>query len=695
MTPLVRINKLASDHDCEILAKCEFFNAGGSVKDRIGKRMILDAEKAGRIKPGDTLIEPTSGNTGIGLAITALIRGYRMIITLPEKMSTEKMNMLKALGAEIIRTPTEAAWDSPESHIGVAKQLHAQIPSSHILDQYENPSNPMAHYEGTAEEILYQCDGKVDMVVVGAGTGGTISGIARKLKERLGSSVTVVGVDPKGSILAVPDSLNDEKRLESYLVEGIGYDFIPAVLDRSLVDEWVKTDDAESLKMSRRLIREEGLLCGGSSGAAMHACLRVAKRLGAGKRAVVILPDSTRNYMSKFLDDEYMVAHQLEPRSLLTSASSLLHQTPAAKEPAEWWAGKTVVDLNLPSPITVTPSMACSEAAEIMREYGIDQLPVVDDVAGVLGVVTLGHLSAKILQKHASPSTPCVKLMFTQFAQVPLSTRLADFSHIFERDAFCIVTTPMRHLDSSTNGERATWHEKHVIVGVCTQVDLLKFVMDGSVGGDATGTVGQSDGGRPAQRIERGNAMDCAQMAWQFMGRSSARRIGKLPPPPSGNNSAVLSRGGAEMDCAHMAWQFMAHSPTRHVNKSPATPTGNSGAALSRPEAEMDCAHMAWEFMRHGKGPSTMPPNPGMAAHPHGRKALEVHGQPPSKAHVPSPALATTSGVPQMPKFDMSNGDAVDNKLSMQGTRFASPDLPPTKTGELVDEIVLPKKASS
>merc|ERR1719506_434992 len=223
LTPMVKINALAAHLDCEVLAKCEFFNAGGSVKDRIGKRMILDAEKQGRIKPGDTLIEPTSGNTGIGLAMTALIRGYRMVITLPEKMSNEKMNLLKALGAEIIRTPTEAAWDAPESHIGVARRLHAQIPNSHILDQYSNLSNPLAHYEGTAEEILYQCDGKVDMVVVGAGTGGTISGIARRLKEVLGSRVSIVGVDPKGSILAQPEHLNAPGLGESYLVEGIGY----------------------------------------------------------------------------------------------------------------------------------------------------------------------------------------------------------------------------------------------------------------------------------------------------------------------------------------------------------------------------------------------------------------------------------------------------------------------------------------
>lgn len=188
--------------------------------------MVEDAERSGRIKPGDTLIEPTSGNTGIGLALAAAIKGYRMIITLPEKMSQEKVDVLKALGAEIIRTPTEAAFDSPESHIGVALRLNKEIPNSHILDQYANPSNPLAHYDGTAEEIWEQCEGKVDMVVLSAGTGGTLTGIARKLKEK-NPAIIVVAVDPKGSILAEPDSLNDEKRLQSYAVEGIGYDFIP------------------------------------------------------------------------------------------------------------------------------------------------------------------------------------------------------------------------------------------------------------------------------------------------------------------------------------------------------------------------------------------------------------------------------------------------------------------------------------
>lgn len=311
-TPLVRINKITADEgvECEVLAKCEFFNAGGSVKDRIGKRMILDAEASGRIKKGDTLIEPTSGNTGIGMALTAAVKGYKMIITLPEKMSKEKVDVLKALGADIIRTPTEAAWDAPESHIGVAKKLNAEIENSHILDQYINPSNPLAHYEGTAEELIYQCDGKIDYLVSAAGTGGTISGIAKKLKEKI-PGIVVVGVDPHGSILAQPESLNTASG--SYHVEGIGYDFIPDVLDRSLIDKWIKTEDKESFVMSRRLIREEGILCGGSSGSAMSAAMRVIKELNIpkGKRVVVILPDSVRNYMAKFLSDDWMEQHNM------------------------------------------------------------------------------------------------------------------------------------------------------------------------------------------------------------------------------------------------------------------------------------------------------------------------------------------------------------------------------------------------
>jgi len=273
------------------------------LKDRIGARMVADAEKSGRIKPGDTLIEATSGNTGIGLALAAAVKGYNMIITLPEKMSKEKSDVMKGLGATIIRTPTEAAYDSPESHIGVALKMNAEIPNSHILDQYKNPSNPLAHYEGTAEEIWEQCDGKVDMVVISAGTGGTISGIGKRLKE-LNPNIIIVGVDPIGSILAQPEELNVPG--PSYLVEGIGYDFIPDVLDRSYVDKWFKSRDKESFEMSRRLIREEGLLCGGSAGSTMYCALQAAAELRPDQRCVVLLADGVRNYMSKFLSDEWM-----------------------------------------------------------------------------------------------------------------------------------------------------------------------------------------------------------------------------------------------------------------------------------------------------------------------------------------------------------------------------------------------------
>ena len=282
------------------------------MKDRIGKRMFEDAEKSGRIKPGDTIIEPTSGNTGIGLALSAAVKGYRMIVTLPEKMSAEKVNVLTALGAEIVRTPTEAAFDSPDSHIGVANRLQKEIENATILDQYGNPSNPLAHYDGTAEEILDQCDGKIDAIVLGAGTGGTLTGTARKIKERVPDCV-VVGVDPIGSILAEPDSLNDYNRLVGYQVEGTGYDFIPTVLDREIVDYWIKTSDKDSFTTSKRLIKEEGLLVGGSCGANVWAAVEVAKKMGKGKRIVTLLPDSTRNYMTKFLMDKWMVLNGFMP----------------------------------------------------------------------------------------------------------------------------------------------------------------------------------------------------------------------------------------------------------------------------------------------------------------------------------------------------------------------------------------------
>lgn len=304
-TPVVKINKIAKNLDCNVFAKCEFFNPGGSVKDRIGWNMVREAELSGRIKPGDTLIEPTSGNTGQGIALAAAVKGYKCIITMPEKMSKEKQIALEALGAEIIRTPTEAKSSDPESHISVAKKLNKEIENSHILDQYSNPSNPEAHYYGTAEEIIKDFNNNLDMVVISVGTGGTITGIAKRLKEEM-PAIKIIGADPEGSILGGGD------KVSSYLVEGIGYDFIPDVLDNSLIDEYIKTKDEESFIMARRLIKEEGLLCGGSCGATMVAALKAASKLKNGQNCLVILADGIRNYMTKFPNDSWMEENGFE-----------------------------------------------------------------------------------------------------------------------------------------------------------------------------------------------------------------------------------------------------------------------------------------------------------------------------------------------------------------------------------------------
>mmetsp|Transcript_8325 Transcript_8325/g.19174 ORF Transcript_8325/g.19174 Transcript_8325/m.19174 type:complete len:495 (-) Transcript_8325:147-1631(-) len=463
-TPLVRINKITAGMPGEILAKCEFFNAGGSVKDRIGKKMIEDAEKQGRIKPGDTLIEPTSGNTGIGLALSAAVKGYRMIITLPQKMSAEKCNVLKALGAEIIRTPTEAAWDSPESHIGVARRLQAEIPNAHILDQYTNPSNINAHYEGTAEEIYEQCGGKLDAIVIGAGTGGTITGVARKLKEKI-PGIKVYGVDPHGSMLAC-----DSHPVGSYQVEGIGYDFLPDTCDRSVVDEWIKTSDKESFLMARRLIREEALLCGGSSGSAMAAAVQVAAKMQPGQRLVVVLPDSVRNYMTKFLMDEWMVENKFAdslPGGTRTPRMSIDDGTEESKvaEGALSESSCLVMDLDLPlsNPIVVTPETTCGDGVKLLQTHGIDMLPVVTARGNteLAGVVTLKALMDPVLKGEVN--APVSSVMSTTYtAMTPQSTL---------RDLKAALDSASRVLICEKIGST------HVLRNIVTRIDLLTWSM--------------------------------------------------------------------------------------------------------------------------------------------------------------------------------------------------------------------------
>ena len=298
-TPSVKLNNIGSELECDLYVKCEFLNPGGSVKDRIGYQMVLEAEKEGTIKPGDTLIEPTSGNAGIGIALAAAVMGYHMVITMPEKMSQEKQVVLESLGATIYRTPTEAAWDAEDSHISLALRLQKELPNSHILDQYQNPNNPGAHFKYTAQEIINDFGQDLAMIVAGVGTGGTITGLAKRLKE-FNPAIQVIGVDPIGSILG------GGTEVSSYEVEGIGYDFFPQVLQNNLIDEYIKINDQNSFSIARRLIREEGLLVGGSSGSAVWAALQAAKKLTKGQKCLVILPDSIRNYLTKFPNDEWM-----------------------------------------------------------------------------------------------------------------------------------------------------------------------------------------------------------------------------------------------------------------------------------------------------------------------------------------------------------------------------------------------------
>jgi cystathionine beta-synthase len=417
-TPLVRLHHIGRESGCEILAKCEYLNAGGSVKDRIGRRMVEEAEKSGRIKPGDTLIEPTSGNTGIGMALAAAVKGYRMIITMPEKQV-----VLEALGAEIIRTPTEAAFDSPESHIGVAKQLQKILPNAHILDQYGNPDNPLAHYYGTGQEILEQTDGKIDYFVATTGTGGTLTGIARKLKEEI-PNIKIIGVDPVGSILAGPGPIH------SYKVEGIGYDFIPDVLDRSLVDEWIRTEDRESLQMARRLIRKEGLLVGGSAGAAVWASVQIAKKYGPNKRIVTLLADSVRNYMTKFLDDGWMRA----------SVSDVLRATahPAIKMAA---TGEQVAD-----------------AVRRMKAAGVSQLPVEED-GRLVGILTESDVLGKLLDGRASLSSAVAEVMFRKVRTVHEDEDAGVLSKLFAEGLVGVVVD-----------------DAQKVKGLLTKMDLVDFL---------------------------------------------------------------------------------------------------------------------------------------------------------------------------------------------------------------------------
>ena len=356
-TPLVRLQRLSRGLEPLLLAKLDYMNPGGSVKDRIGLPMIEAAERRGKLRPGGTIVEPTSGNTGVGLAIAAALKGYRCIFVMPDKVSQEKISLLRGYGAEVVICPTAVPPESPESYYSVSDRLAEEIPGAFKPDQYSNEANPQAHYETTGPELWEQTGGELDVVVLSVGTGGTISGVARYLKERR-PEIVVVGADPEGSIYS-------SASVHPYLVEGIGEDFWPATFDPSLVDEYVTVSDRDSFLTARRLAREEGLLVGGSGGTAVWAMLKVAERFGKGTTIVTLVPDGGRAYLSKFYDDNWMLEY------------GLLERRAPAPTIEEVLAFKQLDEPDVPDLVLIESHEKVGQAIELMHRYGISQIPVI------------------------------------------------------------------------------------------------------------------------------------------------------------------------------------------------------------------------------------------------------------------------------------------------------------------------------
>ncbi|WP_431873748.1 cystathionine beta-synthase [Micromonospora marina] len=353
-TPLVRLRNVTEGIQATVLAKVEYVNPGGSVKDRIALRMVEDAEKAGILRPGGTIVEPTSGNTGVGLALVAQLKGYRCVFVCPDKVSQDKQDVLRAYGAEVVVCPTAVAPEDPRSYYNVSDRLAREIPGAWKPNQYSNPANPRSHYETTGPELWRQTEGKITHFVAGVGTGGTISGIGRYLKEASEGRVKVIGADPEGSVYSGGTG-------RPYLVEGVGEDFWPETYDRKIADEIVEVSDKESFEMTRRLAREEGLLVGGSCGMAVVGALEVARKAGPDDVIVVLLPDGGRGYLSKIFNDRWMARY------------GFLDDSGTEPTVADALAGKPG---GLPELVHVHPTETVRDAIDYMREYGVSQLPV-------------------------------------------------------------------------------------------------------------------------------------------------------------------------------------------------------------------------------------------------------------------------------------------------------------------------------
>jgi cystathionine beta-synthase len=452
-TPLVRLSRLASETRTPVAAKIELLNPGGSVKDRIGLAMLEAAERAGQLQPGGTIVEPTSGNTGTGLAIAAALKGYKLVCVMPDKMSSEKIALLRAYGAEVVVCPTAVPRESPQSYYSVAERLAREIPGGFQPNQYFNPANPAAHEATTGPEIWRQTDGHITHFVAGMGTGGTISGVGRVLK-RHNPAVQVVGADPAGSIYSAGDKFTPK----IYKVEGIGEDFLPSTMDLGIVDRIEIVDDKESFLMARRLTREEGILAGGSSGSAMVAAMRVAEELDDPNALVVaLLPDTGRNYLSKIYNEEWM------------RSNGFLEQFPTHSVGEV--VGQRALQSKLPPFVGVQARDTVRAAIDAMQQYGISQLPVVEGDSDGQGPETrmVGSIQERTLLDRVYRDPTLVESSVGAAMDPPFPTiaRNADMDDAFDMllgGASAIVVT-----------------ERDRPVGMVTKLDLLEFVARHSV----------------------------------------------------------------------------------------------------------------------------------------------------------------------------------------------------------------------